>query len=251
MSKRFEGKVVVITGAGSGMGRAGALAFAEEGASVVVADIVEEAAQATAQLIGSQGGKATALTVDVTNLADVRRMIEAAVAAYGAVDILWNNAGVLQSPPQVKIEDLAEADWDRVLSINLKGVFLGCKCVVPQMRKQGKGVIINTGSLAGIRGQAVGMAAYTASKGGVVNLTRQLATELGPDNIRVNAIAPGMVNTPLIAAMRDSHYDDDRTDATRSTEPEEIARTVLHLAADDVGPITGAIISIDGGRAAG
>jgi 3-oxoacyl-[acyl-carrier protein] reductase len=250
MAKRFEGKVVVITGAGSGMGRAGALAFATEGAWVIAADIVEEAAQATAQLIASQGGTATALVVDVTKLAEVRRMIDTAVETYGAVNVLWNNAGVLQSPPTTPVEDLAEEDWSRVLAINLNGVFFGCKCVVPQMRKQGGGVIINTGSLAGIRGQAVGMAAYTASKGGVVNLTRQLATELGPDNIRVNAIAPGSVNTPLIAEMRDPHFDDDKTAATRSAEPEEIARTVLHLAADDVGPISGAIISIDGGRSA-
>ncbi len=250
MAGRIEGKVAIITGGGSGLGRAGSLLFAQEGASVAVADINEAAAQATVDAIAEGGGSAFAARVDVVRLADLQDLVERTVQKYGKLDIMWNNAGVLQTPPSTPVEDTEEAEWDRVLAINLKGVFLGCKSVVPQMKKQGGGVIINTASLAGLKGQAVGMIAYTASKGGVVNMTRQLATELGPHNIRVNAVAPGTMRIPMLAPYGDvsSTFDEGKTDATRSVLPEEVAQTCLHLAADDTGPLTGTIVSIDGGR---
>ena len=248
---RFAGKAVVITGAGSGIGRAGALAFAREGAKVVIADVAAEPAQRTAAEITRAGGTALAVTTDVTRLTDVQRLMQQATQAFGGIDVLWNNAGVLARPVYLAIEETDVEDWERVLRINLTGVLLGFKCVVPQMKKQGKGVIINTASLAGLRGQAAGMAAYSASKGAVVNLTRMLATELGPFNIRVNAIAPGSVETPLIAdLLRQNAGATPATEAMRVARPEEIAETVLHLAADGTGPLTGAIVTIDGGRSA-
>lgn len=252
MAGRICGKVAVITGAASGLGRAGALIFAQEGAKIVAADVNADAVQETVTSVVNAGGEAVAVQTDVTKLAEVRHLIHVAVANYGKVDIMWNNAGVLQSPPVANIEEMEESDWDRVLSINLKGVFLGTKCVVPQMKKQGGGVIVNTASIAGIRGQAPGMAAYSASKGGVVNLTRELSTELGPYNIRVNAVAPGTMRTPMLEVFGNQSvaFDQGKTNATRSVSPEEIARTCLHLVSDDVGPLTGAIVPVDGGRTA-
>ena len=154
-------------------------------------------------------------------------------------------------------EDLPEEEWDRVIAINLTGVFLSCKYVIPHLKKQRSGAIIVTASVSGLQGHATGMASYVASKGAVVNLTRVLATELGPFNIRVNAIAPDAIDTPLIKGLSapppGMRWKEERpppTDVTRRATPLEIARTVVHLAADDIGPLTGAIVSIDGGQAA-
>ena len=257
MTGLVNGKVAIITGAGSGLGRAGAFLFAREGAKVVVADVVDEDAQQTAAMINEAGGDAIAVHTDVALLESVQGMVDKAIEAYGTVDILWNNAGVLQRPMYAYVEDLTVEDWDRVLDINLKGVFLGAKCVAPHMKKQGHGVIVNTASIAGLKGERVGMAAYHASKGGVINLTKLLATELGPFNIRVNAVAPGGMDTRIGQGSWGQSLDptqtsghDESSDATRRAQPEEVARTVLHLVCDGVGPLTGAIVSIDGGRAA-
>ena len=259
MPGRIEGKVAIITGAGSGIGQAGAVLFAEEGAKIVGADIVEEGLQRTVETIEGAGGSAIGVPTDLAKEEDIQRLVDTAIETYGKIDILWNNAGVLQRPPYsyAYVEDLPKEEWDRVVSINLSAVFLGCKYVVPHMKRQGHGVIVNTASVSGLKGHAAGMISYNATKGAVVNMTRLLATELGPFNIRVNVIAPGGVKTPLVADFPkpppelnwpDHHAIDN--DAMRAALPREIAQAALYLCSDEVGPVSGAILSVDGGRAA-
>jgi len=174
-------------------------------------------------------------------------MIGDTIATCRQIDILWNKAGVAQSPIYGNIEDLPESEWDRVIGINLKGVWLGCRAVIPHMKRVGSGVIINTASTAGLIGDPPGMSIYCASKGGVVQITRELAAELIPHNIRVNAIAPGGMNTPLVGDHSQARTVTNRTDANRMAEPEEVAQTALFLAGDNIGPLTGSIVSHDGG----
>ena len=189
---RLADKICVITGGGSGIGQATALCFAAEGAKVVVADINPGAASETSRLIEKNGAAALAVTVDVTQAASVQKMLHKAVEVFGRIDVLVNNAGFGLA---ATVEETDEADWDRLMAVNLKGVFLGCKYVVPIMRRQGGGVIVNTASVLALVG-VQDRAAYCASKGGVAALTRAVALDHVRDGIRVNCVAPGSVETP-------------------------------------------------------
>jgi len=253
---RFQDKVVVVTGAGSGIGKATALAFGREGAKVVAADIDAASAQATAEQIKTAGGQAEALQVDVSVAADVGRMVTTTVERLGRLDVMVNNAGVFFQLPVVLVP---EEQWDWLMSINLRGVYLGCKHAVPQMIRQGKGVIVNTASIAGLRGFG-GYGTYGAAKGGVVQLTKALAVEVARVGIRVNCVCPGIIET----AMLDQGVAEMGLDRTafiqlagaahpmgRIGRPEEVAAAILFLASDDASFITGIALSVDGGLWAG
>jgi meso-butanediol dehydrogenase/(S,S)-butanediol dehydrogenase/diacetyl reductase len=253
---RFQDKVVVVTGAGSGIGKATALAFGREGAKVLGADIDPASAQATAEQIKSAGGQAESLQVDVSVAADVERMVTTTVERLGRLDVMVNNAGVFFQQPVVLVP---EEQWDWLMSINLRGVYLGCKHVVPQMIRQGKGAIVNTASIAGLRGFG-GYGTYGAAKGGVVQLTRALAVEVARVGIRVNCVCPGIIET----AMLDRGVAEMGLDRAafvqlagaahpmgRLGRPEEVAAAILFLASDDASFITGIALSVDGGLWAG
>ena len=244
LRKRLSGKVAIITGAASGIGRATALLFGREGARVVVADIDEAGGQKAVSTIVDRGGEALFVLADVTVAADVQRMIHRAVETYGRLDILMNNAGIGHRVP---VTECSEEDWDRVIAVDLKSVFLGCKYAIPVMVRQGGGTIINTASGAGLLG-APRSPAYSAAKGGVVILTKQIANDYARDNIRINAICPGAVDTPLMAVVyRDISEDleegkriyESRLPRGKLIAPEEVAHTALYLASDELGFITG------------
>ena len=251
---RLADKICVITGGGSGIGQATALCFAAEGAKVVVADINPNAASETSRLIEKNGAAALAVTVDVTQAASVQKMLHKAVEVFGRIDVLVNNAGFGLA---ATVEETDEADWDRLMAVNLKGVFLGCKYVVPIMRRQGGGVIVNTASVLALVG-VQDRAAYCASKGGVAALTRAVALDHVRDGIRVNCVAPGSVETPYwtdifaksndVAALRKNL--EQRHPMERLARPEEIAKAVLFLASDESSFCTGSTLVVDGGWAA-
>ena len=251
---RLEGKVAVITGAASGQGRAAARLFAKEGARVVVADLNDEGAQEVVRDITDSGGEAATARVDVSREAEVEDMIRQAVEEFGRLDVLFNNAGVGYSASDrmkmASVVETPEKDWDAILAINLKGVAMGCKHAIPIMEEQGGGAIVNNASINALVGLP-GADAYTAAKGGIVSLTRVLAVDWGPKNIRINCICPGGVETPMIAPvlsdeqvlslMRES------TPLGRLARPEEIAQVALFLASDEASYLNGAIIPVDGG----
>jgi 3-oxoacyl-[acyl-carrier protein] reductase len=251
--------VAIITGAAAGIGDAGARLFAQEGAKVVVADVSEAGIDATVEAIEAAGGAALGVKADVSRLEDVQAMVEATMRTYGRIDILWNNAGIVRGI-YTPLEEFSVEDWHAVLGVNLHGVFYGLKCVIPHMKAQRKGAIVNTASIAGLIANIPGRAPYTASKGALVALTRLLALELAGFNIRVNCIAPGRVRTNINAgggeAPAESRFGVDwtypfpapETDATRPAEPAEVAQTALYLVDDEVGPLTGITIAHDGGR---
>ncbi len=249
----LKGKVALVTGAGSGIGWATALLFAREGARGACADINEGAAKETAQHIEKAGGEALALRADVSRAADCQAMVERTVATWGRLDILFNNAGVPQSPTAV--EELDEATFDRIMAVNVRGVYLGCKYAVPVMKKQGGGVILNTASTAAIRPRH-GLNAYSASKGAVIAWTRALALELAPSKIRVVAIAPVATETPMLPTfMGKAALDEAGRDAMvrtiplgRLNTPEDIARAALFAASDAAAMVTGTCLTVDGGR---
>jgi len=251
---RLADKICVITGGGSGIGQATALCFAAEGAKVVVADINPNAASETSRLIEKNGAAALAVTVDVTQAASVQKMLHKAVEIFGRIDVLVNNAGLGFA---ATVEETDEADWDRLMAVNLKGVFLGCKYVVPIMRRQGGGVIVNTASVLALVG-VQDRAAYCATKGGVAALTRAVALDHVRDGIRVNCVAPGSVETPYwtdifaksndVAALRKNL--EQRHPMERLARPEEIAKAVLFLASDESSFCTGSTLVVDGGWAA-
>ena len=251
---RLADKICVITGGGSGIGQATALCFAAEGAKVVVADINPNAASETSRLIEKNGAAALAVTVDVTQAASVQKMLHKAVEVFGRIDVLVNNAGFGLA---ATVEETDEADWDRHMAVNLKGVFLGCKYVVPIMRRQGGGVIVNTASVLALVG-VQDRAAYCASKGGVAALTRAVALDHVRDGIRVNCVAPGSVETPYwtdifaksndVAALRKNL--EQRHPMERLARPEEIAKAILFLASDESSFCTGSTLVVDGGWAA-
>lgn len=246
---KLKDKVSLITGAGSGMGKATALLFASEGAKVAVADISGAAVEETASEIRKSGGQALALTVDVANSEDMQKMVAATVERFGPPNIVYNNAGI--EGESAFLSETAEASFDKVIAINLRGVFLGMKYVLPHMVKLGGGSIINQASIAGMVAVR-GSAAYCASKAGVMALTRVAASEYGRYNIRVNCICPGAIETPM--AQRIRHGEEPRPNALKRVSvfgrmglPEEIAKVALFLASDDSSFATGAPFVIDAG----
>jgi NAD(P)-dependent dehydrogenase (short-subunit alcohol dehydrogenase family) len=251
---RLQNKVALITGAGSGIGRATAELFAREGAKVVVADYDAEGGQLTVRSIKDRGGQAALVQADVSRASDAERMVRATLDAFGRLDILHNNAGIFVKPTPA--HEMTEELWDRVFDINIKGVWLGCKYAVPELIKAGGGAIINTASMAGIRARPY-TSAYCASKGAVVMLTKTLAIELAPYNIRVNCICPGAVNTPLIHQLgitQEQAASQALADQpiARYARPEEIAQAVLYLASEtESSYVTGHALQIDGGQWAG
>jgi NAD(P)-dependent dehydrogenase (short-subunit alcohol dehydrogenase family) len=248
----LDGKVAIITGAGSGMGRAMALLFAGEGARVVAADIADDGGRETVSAIEQAGGTARFVHTDVSRAAEVKNLVQAAVDAFGRLDIMVNNAGI-EGDVSVPTADCTEENWDRLMAVNLKSAFLGMKYAIPALIAGGGGVIISTASLAGLVG-VPGMPAYAASKGGVVQLTKTAALEYASQNIRVNCICPGPVTTAMTARIaqqrRDAppdHRPRGRSPMGRSALPEEIARVALFLASDASSNMTGVALPVDGG----
>ncbi|MCY3925345.1 MAG: glucose 1-dehydrogenase [bacterium] len=248
---RLEGKVCIITGAGSGQGRAAALRFAEEGARVVIAEIDAAAGAAVAEEISAAGGEAVAVECDVSIESDWQRAVAAAVERFDGVDVLYNNAAVA-AVSDGSVVDVPLATWDRTLAVNITGPMLGCRCAIPEMLRRGGGSIINTSSIRAFVGGSQPIDAYTASKGALISLTRSLAVVYGPQGIRANVIAPGTIRTPM-AQVHDAHGDAGskmrlaRYPVGRFGEPAEIADLALYLACDESRWTNGAVMVIDGG----
>jgi NAD(P)-dependent dehydrogenase (short-subunit alcohol dehydrogenase family) len=247
---RFAGKVAFVTGAGSGMGRTTALAFAREGAAVAAADIAEHGSQETVRMIEEGGGQALAVHCDVSRADDVKAALGRSVDAFGKLDIAFNNAGIEQ--PLRATAELTEEEWDRIIAINLRGVFVCMKYEIPLMLEQGAGAIVNTSSGAGVKGFA-DQAAYTAAKHGVIGLTRSAALDYAPFNIRVNAICPGIIDTEMMqrftggtAAGRDRVIAQEPIG--RMGTPDEIAAAALWLCSDAASFVVGHALVVDGGQ---
>jgi 3-oxoacyl-[acyl-carrier protein] reductase len=250
---KLQDRVVIITGAGSGIGAAAALAMAREGARVLVADINETAAKATVEQIEKAGGRAMAFRADVTRAADNQAMVRQAQASWGRLDVFFANAGVPQSPTEV--QDVDESVFDRIMAVNVKGVWLGAKYALAVMKAQKRGVFLITASTSAIRPRP-GVQAYSASKGAVVTLAKSLALESAPFGVRVVSIAPVATETPMLPAFMGKKVVDDegrkRYEGTvplgRLNQPDDLARTAVFLASDDAAMITGTCIEVDGGR---
>jgi NAD(P)-dependent dehydrogenase (short-subunit alcohol dehydrogenase family) len=247
----FTGKVAFVTGAGSGIGRAAALAFAREGASVVAADVSEQGNQETVRLIVAQGGRAVAVRCDVTRAADVKAALDKTVEAFGRLDFAFNNAGV-EPRKSVPTADYEEEEWDRIIDTNLRGVFLCMKHEIPLILKQGGGAIVNTSSGAGVIG-IKGSPAYTAAKHGVIGLTRAAALDYAAQNIRVNAVCPGYIDTPMMGRFTGGTPEGRakviaEEPVGRMGKPEEIATAVVWLCSDTAAFVVGHALVIDGGQ---
>ena len=251
---RLKGKVAIITGAGSGLGRASAILFAGEGAKVVVAAHGDEDGEQTVKSIRGAGGDAILARVDVTKATDLEKAIKAAVDKYGKLDIMLNNAGT--PGPGKLVADLTEEEWNRAISVNLTGVFLGMKYAIPEMLKGGGGVIINVSSVAAISPRRY-TGAYSAAKAAVIQLTRVTALEYARKNIRANCILPGPIDTPFFTKVAGGDPEKiaifkemvrNEVPLGRFAQPEEIARVALFLASDEASYITGAAFAADGGQ---
>ena len=247
---RLANKVAVITGAGSGIGRESALLFAREGARVVVADVNDDAGQAVVEELRGAGGEAVYVRADVSKGADAEGMVRAAEERFGRLDVLFNNAGISHARDDDAVATEEEV-WDLTMNINLKGVFLGCKYGIPALRRAGGGSIINTASFVALLGAATPQLAYTASKGGVLAMTRELAVIHARENIRVNALCPGPLRTELLMKYLDTEEKRQRrlvhVPMGRFGEAREIAQAALFLASDESSFTTGATFLVDGG----
>ena len=248
---RLEDKVCIITGGGSGMGRVAAELFAREGAKVVVAEVTEEAGQDTARTVTEAGGQATFVRADVSNEAEARAMVDHAMTTFGRVDVLYNNAGIMPAADHSVI-DTDVATWDKVMAVNVRGVFLGCKYAIPRMVEQGSGSVINIASFVALLGCSVPQDAYTASKGAILSLTRSLAVQFGPNGVRSNAICPGPVETPLLLDWLVKDEEAKRIRLARNPtgrfgKPEEIVAMAVYLASDESRWTNGASLVVDGG----
>lgn len=247
---KLADRVSIVTGGGSGLGRSMCIQLAKEGAKVVVADLNMEGAEETVQMITADGGQATSVEVDVANAEKIDAMIETVLSKFGSIDIVCNNAGIGGSGEETV--NVPDESWDKVLAVDLKSVFLVSKKVIPHMLKQGKGVIINTASASGIIASKAGVE-YTAAKHGVVGITKQLAFEYGQKGVRVVAVAPGVIETPLTleAGMTvpggPFHDLTMNAPAGRYGKPDEIGKVVAFLASDDASFIHGNTIPIEGG----
>jgi NAD(P)-dependent dehydrogenase (short-subunit alcohol dehydrogenase family) len=247
---RLEGKSALITGAGSGIGRESALLFAAEGAAVAVVDIDDKGGLETVAAIERAGGRAAHVHADVANAGDCARMVAAAEKAFGKLDVLFNNAGIMHGRDDDAVST-DEAIWDLTMNVNAKSVFLGCKHGIPALRRAGGGSIINTASFVAVLGAATPQVAYTASKGAVLALTRELAVVHARENIRVNALCPGPLGTELLMKFLDTDAKKLRRlvhiPMGRFGEAREIARAALFLASDDSSFVTGTEFLVDGG----
>jgi NAD(P)-dependent dehydrogenase (short-subunit alcohol dehydrogenase family) len=248
----LENKVALVTGGGSGIGRACALAFAREGAKVVVADVMERGGEETVQMIREAGGESIFVKTDVSKTADVEALVKSAVDTYGRLDCAINNAGIegIMAPTA----DYTEENWDRVININLKGVWLCMKYEIPEMQKQGSGAIVNMASVAGLVGFQ-GMPAYCASKGGIIQLTKVAALEYAKAGIRVNAVCPGVIRTPMVERVTGGNPEAEAQFTAmepvgRMGTPGEIAESVVWLCSDAASFITGHPMVVDGGLTA-
>lgn len=250
---RLAGKVAVITGAGGGVGRASSLRFAAEGASIVAADVIDDLNEETAALVIEAGGQAVAIHADVTSTSDTEAMIAAAEDQFGGLDILFNNAGVMLSGDDDAVSTPDDI-IDRTLEINVKGVLLGCRYGIPALQRRGGGAIINTASFVASVGAATPQIAYTASKGAVLALTRELAVVHARENIRVNAVSPGPLKTELLMSFLNTNAKKQRrlvhVPMGRFGESAEIAHAALFLASDEASYVTGTNLQVDGGLTA-
>ena len=244
---RLKDRIAIITGASSGLGAAIARRFAEQGASVLLADLADSGAEEVDSSIQQAGGNSIFEHTDVSSRADVERMVQACIRHYGRVDILVNNAGIVR---QASLHEMSEEDWDSVLDVNLKSVYLGSKAVLPHMLEQGSGKIINVASIAGIVGFEM-TGAYCASKGGQIALTRSMAVEYAPKGINVNCIAPGVIATAMTADMlADENMRvsfEQGTPYKRLGVPDDIAHAAIYLASGDSDFVNGEILVVDGG----
>ncbi|MDH3192760.1 MAG: SDR family oxidoreductase [Acidimicrobiia bacterium] len=250
---RLEGKVALITGAASGIGRQTALLLAREGARIAGVDVSSEANEETAALVREAGGDMVALQADISNASDCERMVAATEERFGKLDVLFNNAGVML-PDDGDAESTDERVWDLTMAINVKGVFFGCKYGIPALRRAGGGSIINTASFVALVGAATPQLAYTASKGAVLSMTRELAVIHARENIRVNALCPGPLRTELLMKLLDSEEKRNRrlvhVPMGRFGEADEMAKAVLYLASDESSYVTGTEFMVDGGLTA-
>ncbi len=248
---KLEKKVAIVTGAASGIGRASVMAFAREGARVTVADCNERGGCETVAMIESEGHEAFFAQVDVTRESEIAHMVDETVKRWGRIDVLFNNAGVLLVKT---IEQMSEDEWDRVMAVNVKSVFLATRHVVPHMRRNGKGAILNTGSIGSFTGQA-GTPVYSASKGAIALLTKSLALDLGRDGIRVNCLCPGITDTPMLREHLGHGEEGEarirarlaRVPLGKILRPEDVARAAVYLVSDESEGITGILHVVDGG----
>lgn len=248
---RLQDKVAIITGAGGGMGRVSAQLFAAEGARIVAAEFGEEAGAETVRIVREAGGEASFVKVDVSTEAGAKAMVDHAVSTYGRVDVLYNNAGIMPEADHSVIDTDVDT-WDKVMAVNVRGVFLGCKHAIPVMIEQGSGSIINIASFVALLGCSVPQDAYTASKGALLALTRSLAVQFGPKGVRTNAICPGPVETPLLMDWLVKDAEAKRIRLARNPtgrfgKPEEIVYMAMYLASDESRWTNGAQLVVDGG----
>ncbi len=251
MSGRLDGKVALITGAASGMGRAATVRFAREGARVIACDLDLDATRESVAMAEAAGGRALAVRADVSKEAEVREAVRAGIKAYGKLDVLYNNAGIFPSADH-SVVDTDETVWDKVLAVNVKGVYLVCKHGIPELLAAGGGSVINVASFVALVGCSVPQDAYTASKGAVIALTKSLAVQFGPKGVRANAICPGPIETPLLSAWLFKEPAEkakrlNRIPMNRFGKSEDIVNTALFLASDESSWTNGAALVVDGG----